>query len=38
MIPDYKTNLLYLADALPKDYPNFYTQFEKILKYCGISF
>ncbi|HEY4876627.1 MAG TPA: agmatine deiminase family protein [Puia sp.] len=38
MIPEYKTNLLYLADTLPKDYPNFYQQFEKVLSDCGIDF
>ncbi|HEX4374535.1 MAG TPA: agmatine deiminase family protein [Puia sp.] len=38
MIPDNKTNLLYLADTLPKEYPNFYEQFEKILSECRIDF
>ncbi|HSZ85816.1 MAG TPA: agmatine deiminase family protein [Puia sp.] len=38
MIPDYKTNLLCLSDILPKNYPNFYQQFEKVLKDCGINF
>lgn len=38
MIPDSKTNFLYLADTLPKKYPNFYSQFEKVLNQCNISF
>jgi agmatine deiminase len=38
MIPDNKTNFLYLADTLPKNYPDFYQQFEKVLNQCNISF
>jgi len=38
MIPDNKTNFLYLADTLPKNYSNFYYRFEKVLKDCNISF
>ena len=38
MITDNKTNFLYLADTLPKNYSNFYQQFEKVLKECKINF
>src|SRR5687767_12344656 len=38
MIPDSQTNSLYLADTLPKKYSNFYSQFEKVLDQCSISF
>lgn len=38
MIPDNKTNFLYLADTLPKKYSNFYSQFEEILNQCNIIF
>jgi len=38
MIPDSSTNFLYLADTLPKKYPTFYQEFEKILKECKIDF
>ena len=38
MIPDNKTNFLYLADTLPKKYPNFYARFENLLKDCKINF
>ena len=38
MIPDCKTNFLYLADTLPKKYSNFFQGFEKILKDCNIKF
>jgi agmatine deiminase len=38
MIPDYLTNYLYLADTLPKKYPNFYARFEKALCVCDIKF
>jgi agmatine deiminase len=38
MIPDSKTNFLYLADTLPKKYPTFYSEFEKVLHHCNISY
>lgn len=38
MIPDNKTNFLYLADTLPKKYPNFYTRFENLLIENKINF
>jgi agmatine deiminase len=38
MIPDDKTNFLYLADTLPKYYHKFYKQFENVLKSCNIEF
>ncbi len=38
MIPNSKTNLLYLADCLPIKYPNFFKQFEKVLNDCSINF
>ncbi len=38
MIPDSKTNFLYLADTLPKKYSNFYKRFEKALNNCNIHF
>ena len=38
MIPDNKTNFVYLADTLPKKYPAFYTEFAKVLDNCDISF
>jgi len=38
MIPDNKTNLLFLADTLPKYYSNFYEKFEKVLKDCNVNF
>ena len=38
MIPDNKTNFLYLADTLPKNYSNFYHRFEQVLKDCNINF
>ncbi|MBS1666470.1 MAG: agmatine deiminase family protein [Bacteroidetes bacterium] len=38
MIPDSKTNILYLADTLPKKYSNFYKRFEKALNNCNIHF
>lgn len=37
MITDDQTHLLYLADTMPKKYPAFYQQFEKVLAECGIS-
>ncbi|MBP9151121.1 MAG: agmatine deiminase family protein [Flavobacteriales bacterium] len=38
MIPDHQTNKLYLADILPKEHPEFFKRFEKVLKDCGIPF
>lgn len=38
MIPDNQTNFLYLADSLPKKYPNFFSRFEKVLTDCNIEF
>ena len=38
MITDNKTNFLYLADILPKNYSNFFQQFEKVLNHCNIYF
>lgn len=38
MIPDNKTNFLYLADTLPKKYPSFYARFENLLNECKINF
>lgn len=38
MITDNQTNFLYLADTLPKKYPNFYKRFEKVLTDCNIEF
>ncbi len=38
MIADSETNCLYLADTLPKKYPTFYHQFEKVLQTCNIDF
>lgn len=38
MISDKNTNLLYLADCLPRKYPKFYKQFEKVLTECSIEF
>ena len=38
MIPDDKTNFLYLADTLPKKYSTFFHQFEKVLNNCNIIF
>lgn len=38
MIPDSKTNFLYLADTLPKNYSNFFQEFEKVLNNCNINF
>lgn len=38
MIPDSKTNFLYLADCLPNKYLTFFTSFEKLLKECKINF
>lgn len=38
MIPDNKTNFLYLADTLPKKYPNFYARFENLLIENKINF
>ena len=38
MIPDNKTNFLYLAGTLPKNYPDFYAKFEEVLIQQNISF
>src|SRR5690606_27678063 len=38
MISDSQTNFLYLADTLPKKYPDFYRRFEQLLKGCNIEF
>ncbi|TPE43605.1 agmatine deiminase family protein [Pontibacter mangrovi] len=38
MITDDQTNFLYLADTLPKMYPDFYQNLEKVLTECSISF
>lgn len=38
MITDRQTNFLYLADSLPKKYPNFYERFEKVLIKSNIKF
>ncbi len=38
MINDKNTNLLYLADCLPKKYPVFYKRFEKLLKENQINY
>lgn len=38
MIHDNQTNLLYLADTLPKFYPTFFKRFEKVLNDCNITF
>ncbi|MBX2964581.1 MAG: agmatine deiminase family protein [Cyclobacteriaceae bacterium] len=38
MIPDSKTNTLFLADSLPKKHPKFFADFETVLSKCNISF
>ncbi len=38
MITDNQTNFLYLADTLPKKYPDFYARFEKALMNAKIDF
>ncbi|MDQ0110518.1 agmatine deiminase [Chitinophaga terrae (ex Kim and Jung 2007)] len=38
MITDNQTNFLYLADTLPKNYPDFYKRFEKVLTDNNIEF
>lgn len=38
MITNSQTNFLYLADTLPKKYPKFYSQFEKVLHQCNLEF
>ncbi|GAB3533100.1 hypothetical protein GCM10027443_17920 [Pontibacter brevis] len=38
MITDDQTNFLYLADTLPKKYPQFYQRVEKVLDECGINY
>lgn len=37
MITDEQTNYLYLADSLPKKYPQFYQHFEEVLSKLSIS-
>lgn len=38
MIPDQETNHLYLADTLPVKHPDFFKQFEQLLKDLGIRY
>ena len=38
MITDNQTNFLYLADTLPKNYPDFYKRFKNVLSECNIEF
>lgn len=38
MIPDSKTNFLYLANTLPKKYQKFFLGFEKVLNDCNIKY
>lgn len=38
MVADDQTNFLYLADCLPRKYPDFYVAFEKVLNRCSINF
>lgn len=38
MIPDSRTNVLYLADTLRKNYPEFYRRFEEVLNNCVVKF
>jgi agmatine deiminase len=38
VITDSQTNFLYLADTLPKNYPDFFKRFEDVLKKCNIPF
>jgi len=38
MILDKETNHLYLADCLEKKYPNFFSEFKKVLNSCDIPF
>lgn len=38
MITDSKTNFVYLADCLPKKYPDFFQRFKKVLIDSGIEF
>lgn len=38
MITDSQTNLLYLADTLPKSYPDFYQRFQKELVFRNVKF
>jgi len=35
---DSQTNFLFLAAILPKNYPDFYNRFEKVLRDCNIKF
>lgn len=38
MVTDNETNILYLADCLPKKQPTFFQRFEKVLNHCKIKF
>lgn len=38
MITDTETDFLYLADTLPKKYPDFFQRFESLLMDCGITY
>nr|WP_287936590.1 hypothetical protein [Algoriphagus sp.] len=38
MIPDSQTNFLYLADTLPKNYPDFYARSEQKLNVKHVDF
>ncbi len=38
MVVDSETNILYLADCLPKKYPEFFSAFDKALKENGIEY
>ena len=37
MVTDIQTNILYLADCLPKQHPIFFADFESVLRSCDIS-
>lgn len=37
MISDSETNYLFLADTLPKNYPDFYARFNNILRKCNVN-
>jgi len=38
MIPNHKTNFLYLSDILPTEHPEFFKRFENVLNECQIPF
>ena len=38
MIPDDQTNKLFLADCLPKKYPDFFRDLEKVLQKCELEY